>query len=318
MLEARDRIGGRVWTDHSLGHPLDLGAGWIEGVEGNPLTPLAGRAGVRVAFTHYDNEYTYAADGTELTDRHVARIERNYRYFMREIEGPREALDEDISLGAAINGIAARDGDWTAGELHEVDYALNTVIEQEYAGDVDELSLFWWDSGTGYDGGDVLFPDTGYEWLPKMLVRGLDVRLGSIVRRVEWGSTGVHVVTTRGDLSAAQAVVTVPLGALKAGDIEFAPPLPAAKVHAMSGLGMGVLDRLWLRFPRVFWDADADLLGYVSPIKGRWAEWYSLARLTGEPILLGFNAAAYARELETLSDADVVADAMSVLRTIYD
>ena len=170
------------------------------------------------------------------------------------------------------------------------------MIEQEYAGDVDELSLFWWDSGTGYDGGDVLFPDTGYEWLPKMLVRGLDVRLGSIVRRVEWGSTGVHVVTTRGDLSAADAVVTVPLGALKAGDIEFAPPLPAAKVHAMSGLGMGVLDRLWLRFPRVFWDADADLLGYVSPIKGRWAEWYSLARLTGEPILLGFNAAAYACE----------------------
>ena len=192
------------------------------------------------------------------------------------------------------------------------------MIEQEYAGDVDELSLFWWDSGTGYDGGDVLFPDTGYEWLPKLLVRGLDVRLGSIVRRVEWGSTGVHVAHHPRRRQRRARGGDRALGVLKAGDIEFAPPLPAAKVHAMSGLGMGVLDRLWLRFPRVFWDADADLLGYVSPIKGRWAEWYSLARLTGEPILLGFNAAAYARELETLSDADVVADAMSVLRTIYD
>lgn len=317
VLEGRDRIGGRVWTDHSLRHPLDLGAGWIEGVDGNPLTPLARRAGVRAVFTDYDNEYTYGADGTELTDRHVARIEREYRYFRREIEGPREALDEDISLGAAINGIVARDGDWTADELRELDYALNTVLEQEYAGDVNELSLFWWDSGTDYGGPDVLFPDTGYEWLPKMLAPGLDVRLGQVVRRVEWSSAGVRVVTNRGDVTAAHVVVTLPLGVLKAGDVEFVPPLPAGKLRAMSRLGVGVLDRLWLRFPHVFWDADADLIGYVSAVKGRWSEWYSLAKHTGEPILLGFNAATYARQLETLSDAEVVADAMSVLRTIY-
>jgi len=104
---------------------------------------------------------------------------------------------------------------------------------------------------------------------------------------------------------------------LKAGDVEFVPALPAYKRQAMSRLGMGVLDRLWLRFPRVFWDADADLLGYVSPTKGRWCEWYNLAQHTGEPILVGFNAAAHARELERLSDAEVVAEAMAVLRTIY-
>jgi monoamine oxidase len=85
----------------------------------------------------------------------------------------------------------------------------------------------------------------------------------------------------------------------------------------MSRLGMGVLDKLWLRFPRVFWDADADLVGYVSPTKGQWTEWYSLAKHTGEPVLLGFNAATHARELELRSDAEVVAEAMATLRTIY-
>ncbi|MCJ7670625.1 MAG: FAD-dependent oxidoreductase, partial [Acidimicrobiia bacterium] len=39
VLEARDRIGGRVWTDRSIGHPVDLGASWIHGIDGNPLTP---------------------------------------------------------------------------------------------------------------------------------------------------------------------------------------------------------------------------------------------------------------------------------------
>ena len=112
-------------------------------------------------------------------------------------------------------------------------------------------------------------------------------------------------------------MVTLPLGALKAGDVEFAPALPPNKQQALSRLGMGVLDRLWLRFPRVFWDNDADLLGYVSPTKGHWCEWYNLAKHTGEPILLGFNAATHARELEQLSDAEVVAEAMSVLRLLY-
>jgi monoamine oxidase len=318
VLEARDRIGGRVWTDDSTGHPLDLGASWIHGVDGNPLTGLARRAGVRTAVTHFDNQTTYGPDGTALSPAHERRLERDYRYFMREIEGPREDLEDDVSLGAAIDSVAYRDGDWTPAELRDLDYSVNTMLEHEYAGDVDELSLFWWDAGSEFDGHDVLFPDTGYEWLPTMLAEGSDVRLGHVVQRVEWGATGVSLVTDRGPFAVAHAVVTLPLGVLKAGDVEFVPAMPAYKQRAMSTLGMGVLDKLWLRFPRVFWDADAELLGYISPIKGRWSEWYSLAKHTGEPILLGFNAATHARELEARSDGEVVAEAMSVLRTIYD
>jgi monoamine oxidase len=317
VVEGRDRIGGRVWTDHRLGHPLDLGAGWIEGTDGNPLTPLARRAGVRTEITDYDNAATYGPDGRALSPRRERRMERDYRYFLREIEDPREALEQDISLGAAIDGIVARDGDWTPTELVDLDYSLNTELEHDYAGDVHDLSLFWWDSGTDFDGPDVLFPDTGYEWLPKLLSTGLDVRLSRVVRSIAWSATGVAVVTDQGTLPAAHVVVTLPLGVLQSGDVGFDPPLPARKQVAMARLHMGVLDRLWLRFPRVFWDADADLLGYVSPTKGRWSEWYNLAQHTGEPILLGFNAATHARELEGRSDADVVAEAMSVLRTIY-
>jgi len=318
VLEARDRIGGRVSTSHALGHPIDLGAGWIEGTRGNPISALAREAGVRTAITHYANEYTYGPAGTELSDARVGRIERSYRYVMREIEPLRESLDDDISLGEAIDGIVARDGDWTVAERRELDYALNTFLEHEYAGDVRELSLFWWDSGSYYGGPDVLFPDTGYEWLPTMLGEGLEVRTGQPVRRVEWAPDGVQVVTDRAALRAAAVVVTLPLGVLQAGDVEFVPELPARKQRAISRLGMGLLDRVWLRFPRVFWDADADLLGYVSPLKGRWCEWYSLARHTGEPLLVGFNAATYARALEARSDTEIVAEAMSVLRTIYD
>ena len=55
VFEARDRIGGRVWTDDRLGLPLDLGASWIHGVRGNPLTPLSDKAGQRRVAT--DDSY---------------------------------------------------------------------------------------------------------------------------------------------------------------------------------------------------------------------------------------------------------------------
>lgn len=51
VYEARDRIGGRLWTDRSLGVPLDLGASWIHGVEGNPLVDLAEHAGATLVET---------------------------------------------------------------------------------------------------------------------------------------------------------------------------------------------------------------------------------------------------------------------------
>ncbi|MEM9318811.1 MAG: FAD-dependent oxidoreductase [Pseudomonadota bacterium] len=47
VLEARNRIGGRVWTDHSLGLPLELGASWIHGIRRNPVAQLADTAGLR-------------------------------------------------------------------------------------------------------------------------------------------------------------------------------------------------------------------------------------------------------------------------------
>jgi len=317
VVEARDRIGGRVFTDTQLGLPLDLGASWIHGIDGNPIMALARADDVPTAVTRYGNDATYGPDGERLGERAVRALGRDLRYFLSEIEDPREDLDTDISLGAAIDGVIARDGDWTPDELRGLDYSVNTVLEHEYSGDVHDLSLFWWDAGSEYNGDDVLFPETGYRWLPDLLADGLDVRTGQVVTHVAWDSTGASVVASGEALPCAHVVVTLPLGVLQSGSVEFTPPLPASTGIAIDRLGMGVLDKLWLRFPRVFWDPDVDLFGYLSPVKGRWNEWYDFSRQTGEPILLGFNAATYARELEARSDADVVADAMGVLRTIY-
>lgn len=78
VLEAHDRIGGRPKTDTRLGVPLDLGAWWIHGVQGNPISGLAWAIGARMASTTYDSATTFDhVDGEidEISPQRRSRME---------------------------------------------------------------------------------------------------------------------------------------------------------------------------------------------------------------------------------------------------
>ncbi len=316
VVEGRERLGGRTFTDDSLRLPLDLGASWIHGVDGNPLTALADDLGVaRGPATDWDNEIEYAPDGAELTDALYAAADEALDAVLAHAAEQSEQREEDAPLRDVVEeALADLDLD------HDVEvvtrHYLNTTIEHEYAGSLEQLSTWWWDEGEGYPGEDELLPG-GYVGLVDGLADGLDIRTGMAVQRIASGDEGVVVESDVDAVGADHVVVTLPLGVLKAGTVTFEPPLPDDKATAIERLGMGLLDKVYLRFPEVFWDAEADAIGWASPdADGRWAEWLNVAKVTGEPVLLGFNAAAYAEQLEVRTDEDVVADAMAVLRTI--
>lgn len=316
ILEARERIGGRVWTSHAWPEsPLDLGASWIHGVEGNPVNELAQQFKVNTVSTNYDNITTYDPAGWALSDSERDKLDRRLEELLVELAETREKLDSDTTLGEALNQAAA-ELDLTEAELRDLNYAANTTIEHEYAADVAELSLFYWDEGEGFGGPDVIFPK-GYEQIFLSLAQGLDIRLNHFVSQVEYGDDGVRVSTDRGMFEADYVVVTLPLGVLQKNVVKFAPPLPQPKLEAIGNLGMGLLNKVYLRFREVFWAEESDLLGYIAPDKGEWAEWLNIYKYTGQPILLAFNAGTYGRYLESLADETIVSGAMQALRTIY-
>ncbi len=308
VVEARDRIGGRVHTDRSLGVALDLGASWIHGITGNPVAARAAEYGMKTAPTSYDSATLYGADGKRRTDE--GAIEQRFDAILRRIDEQREDLDADGSLGEALRDEVAR---LPAGQRAEMMFAINAVIEQEYAASVDDLSLWYWDSDEGGKGGDVLFPD-GYDALPRGLAAGIDVRLGHEVTQIAGG----RVTTSNGVLEAERVIVTLPLGVLQAGKVAFDPPLPAAHRAAIDRLGMGVLDKCYLKFEEPFWQDDAtDWIGRISPQPGEWSEYLNLHHILGAPVLLAFNAADAARALEPLDDRRTIDAALAALRTCY-
>jgi len=318
VLEARDRIGGRVVTDKRWsGVPVDLGASWIHGLEGNEIAELAADHGIRLApGTNDDRWVVYGADG-KLVDAEALGAEAQALAAAIAGEQRRRAKagEGDISLA---DFVATRGAGLDEAARRRLDFLVNSEYEHEYAADAALLSLRWFDSGEELRGGDAQIPG-GYGQIVEVLAKDLNVVLEQVVTEVEHGPEGVRVRTAADrSFSAEFAVLTLPVGVLKAGTVRFSPALPAAKTAAIARLGMGVLDKCYLRFDARFWGEGAELIGHVdAAIKGRWAEFVDLTPILGAPVLVAFNAGSHAAALAERSDAEVVADVMTVLRTIY-
>ncbi|NJS39559.1 MAG: FAD-dependent oxidoreductase [Rhodobacteraceae bacterium] len=80
---------------------------------------------------------------------------------------------------------------------------------------------------------------------------------------------------------------------------------------------MGLLNKCILRFDRVFWPAELDWIDYLGPQETLWADWTSYLPATGQPLIVGFNAAAMANAVEGWDDRETAASALDALRAMF-
>ncbi|MFI6113153.1 FAD-dependent oxidoreductase [Kitasatospora sp. NPDC051164] len=318
VLEARNRIGGRIWTSEQwAGTPVDLGASWIHGVDKNPITDLAAKAGARTVTTNADSATEYVASGRQADNAAEQSIQRWRKATTQALASNQDQNDDqkDTSVRSVVE-LALNWPSLSNDDRSLVSFALNDY-EHEYAGGVNDMSGLFFDNGANIKGRDVLFPG-GYHQITDLLAKGLSVRTEHVVRQIDWNSGGVTVTTDKGAFQGDHVVVTLPLGVLQSGAVKFGPGLPADKRTAIDKLGMGLLNKCYLRFPKVFW-ADTDWLMYAPSLDkyGQWEQWINVNRAVGQPVLLGFNAADFGRTIEGWSDAQIVASAMDTLKTIY-
>ncbi|HEX9832128.1 MAG TPA: FAD-dependent oxidoreductase, partial [Mycobacterium sp.] len=189
VLDARDRIGGRMWTDTSLGVPIDLGAAWIHGTENNPLTELADQVGARRVATDFDRPFVFQ-DGRELGSEVVQTTLKRWQEINKELAPLSEDAGEDESVA---NGLAE------VADMNDplIQWAVASEIVGEYAADPDELSLKWFGNEGEFGGGDLILPG-GYQQLAQHLARGLTIKLGSEVSKIIHTDSGVRLETAQG------------------------------------------------------------------------------------------------------------------------
>ena len=307
VLEARDRIGGRIWTDTiGDGFPIDLGASWIQGIDGNPITAIARENNIATHRTDWGNGVFHYDAGEPA--RSARRAMRDFWRLAEENPGRNfQSVYEELLTTMTFS----------EADRSYLDYLLTTEVENEYAAGLSDLSYASVDGASSFRGGDVVFPG-GYRQIVGVLASGVAVRRGQAVTEIDHSGSTIGVTTAAGaTIEADRVIVTVPLGVLKEDFIAFRPSLPVRKRSAIASLEMGVLNKAYLLFDDVFWDRDVERLQYVSADRGQWAETISLYPYTGKPILAMLNSATYGTQLERLSDREVVARAVAALTNMY-
>jgi monoamine oxidase len=326
VLEARDRVGGRCWTEAGL----DLGAHWIHGTEGNPLTTLARQLGLPTQFVGGDSTYAGGWEHLALRGpggRLLSAEEKQGSILL--MDGLRDELDAlrrriaedrapDVSLEEAMAGILRARAVPEEMRAHAA-WHLNVFARDDWAAGADNLSLLWWDDGYEvYGYGDSVLAD-GLQTVAVRLADGLDVRTGHVVERVEHGRAGpARVVTSKGVFEGDAVVVTLPLGVLKAGTVAFDPVLPEGKRGAIARLGMGALTKVALTFAEPFWPREQYVFGYLS---GRAAEHpttvVNMWKSHRKPALVLQIGGDKGREIERWPAPRVAEWALEVLRDLF-
>ncbi len=239
--------------------------------------------------------------------------------FERQLPALAEGLPDNASMGDAIARYLDQEN-LEGGGRRLAAFALEQLLIELYdASPPGRTSLRHYGDYEELGGGDQLI-EGGYVSLVEALAHGLDVRLGERVRRIEHSDEGVTVFTEAREFRGSHAIVTVPLGVLKAGSIEFHPPLPPEKLAAIGRLEMGNLEKVILRFETAFWREDEGLshFAYIAREPGDYPAFLDFTEHAGAPTLVCLIGGDSAQELlDTKTDAEIAARACEVLAEIF-
>jgi len=314
VLEARQRIGGRMKTDRSFGCAVDLGASWVHGINGNPLVELAHACGAKLARTHFTRMAAFDKDGTKLDVNVVAGAHGRLLSFKSSARKEGRNAPSQTSLNTSIER-AVVSNKWSPVDRRAFDlvWALEEISEgARFA----ELSA----KGSGeykeLSGGDHLVV-SGYDTLARHLAQGLEIRTGVAVDAINHQGPRVRIETRSGTLQADRVVVTVPLGVLQAGRIKYVPELPSDKQAAIQRVGMGLINKIALRFETPFWPREAPVLTYAGQPRGKYPLFVNLAHFAAQPVLVCLVPPSFENALENLTPAAAKAGVLEVLRTMF-
>lgn len=307
ILEARNRIGGRTWTDYESGFPFDHGAFVMHGIEHNPMRELADSLNLPYVFISFDKIQFF--NPKPMATRFSASDEA----FIKILEEAKQvALKEpqDCSLQAAVDKLlknnAAIDKQWLTWRL-----ALSVLF---FGIEPQRITARYWDLEEQLEGGNHVMLQ-GYKPIIDYLAKNLPVKLNTEVKKIDWSQKEIKIKTTAGDYTADQILITLPLAVLQKNQDLFVPILPATKLLALQDLHMGLLNKIYLKFPKSFWPSDythfAALQNSTLPV------FLNLQPFFKDNILIAFVGGEKAKTLELLNDQEITEIIMHELQNMF-
>ena len=259
VIEAEDRIGGRILTVREGAEIIELGA---EFVHGRPpdLLALIAEAGLET--------YERTGDFLRLEDGILQSEAAEEDSPESSPDSPLEQLRDYAGSQSSVPDAAF------AAYLDEIGVAgaeraeAIGFVEGFNAADAREASIralaFQQEAEDAIEGDRVWCVREGYDRLPQFLARQFEaaggyLRLDTPVHAIHWEPGRVTAYTGSGEFTATHAVITLPLGVLQAGTVRF-EPAPGPMLEIARSLRMGQVCRLTLVFSHPIWPEEMSFL----------------------------------------------------------
>eukprot|EP00270_Netrium_digitus_P011676 TRINITY_DN3727_c0_g2_i2.p1 TRINITY_DN3727_c0_g2~~TRINITY_DN3727_c0_g2_i2.p1 ORF type:complete len:394 (-),score=126.09 TRINITY_DN3727_c0_g2_i2:72-1253(-) len=255
-------------------------------------------------------------NGQQIDPGLVAHVGDVFEEILEETRKLRDELREDMNMREALAVVMNKCPHLRlSGAAYEVMQWYICRMEGWFATDLSNLSLLHWDKEDLMEGGHGLMVK-GYAPVLRALADGLDICFNNCVKEVVRKPDGVCLTTEEGKIFTADAaIITVPLGVLKANSVSFSPPLPPWKASAIEQIGVGTENKVVLLFEEACWP-NVEFLGVVSSTSSACSYFLNLHKAMGRPVLVYMPAGQLAKALEEKSDADAVEFVISQLRRI--
>ncbi len=326
ILEARDRVGGRMFTRHdpTLNHPIELGAEFVHGFPPEIWQPVQQH---NLKATEVDGDMWCSIDG---------KLERcNFFAQADKILG---AMDDDFADKnkadeSFLDFLARR----FPGKDHEQSKEWATGYVSGFnAADPGLVSARWLVDSRRADeqieGERAFHIPGGYQSLVDIFLRELKdrnvhIRLNTVVKRIKWKAGSVEILANgaqrEASFVASKALITLPLGVLQSGFVGFEPDLPQQKRQAMDRLAMGKVVRVVLCFRERFWQdmhgsRGSHSLANLSFLFSRddfFPTWWTQMPDTN-PIVTGWSPAKSTEKLAGLSKDAIIDKAFDALSAL--
>lgn len=297
ILEARERIGGRAWTEAaSLGTEFDCGCAWLHSARRNPMRALAEGHGFTLAKDmttrfHLDGRFA-GADEAQAIQAFIG-----YQFHAAVKCG---LLGKDVCAATVMDSHHP----WTP----FLDYMVAAI------NGVDAIDYSTGDAAAEDDTGDDWLIREGLGNLVRLAGAPLNVETACAVSTVDWTQTPVRIVSEHGQLRAKTAIITVPVGVLAAGTPCFRPPLPEWKQTALEAIPMGRSEKIAFRFDDEVFGLPANT--YLNALDANGA-FGAHIRPFGESVAIVYVGGRLARELGELRDADAAAIMLDRLQGVF-
>ncbi|KAK2904745.1 hypothetical protein Q8A67_006544 [Cirrhinus molitorella] len=288
VLEAKDRIGGRVNTVKPFTENIiEVGANWIHGQTGNPLYKLAKEKNLLSEGPCASNnmcqprsvssrDYFFKEDGKPVPNKIVDQVSSLFTKLTdKAFDDQLEPKYQDLTMGAYLDDafgaspLAATEDGRQVFEWCKRNECTDEASSSLYEVSASQISNYIALEGDFYN---TLGPG-GYRAILDVLLKDVpseNIKRSAPVKTIRWDLAKeghcedqrypVQVICENGQsFQADHVIVTVSLGVLKEkGTTLFEPALPANKLSAIKNLGFGTVDKIFLYFEKSFWPADCE------------------------------------------------------------